>query len=1105
MLEHVHHRVPVTALAFYGDNVILAGEGNLLRAYDVTTHEVLASLPAFDNQSIHGILVKPDQQQVLVWGGNFIRSFRSEAVNFLAGSVRRATDWILDAALSPDNELVAIIMAHNALAGVHLTELSDDGPQSGHNAIQSVVPGSNCILYSAHVTWLSASHCLIASGTAFGDIIVWSAAISTQDGTFHAQAQTHYTFSAHEGSVFGVQLSSQVQVVGMDDCKGLLASCSDDRTIRVWDVSNLSADGPTLTQLQRDTGFGAKDKNECAPRCLAKAMGHVSRIWQVRFLQHPAAAGELSDGLRIISFGEDASNITWSIERAISSAADTLPFSLQQVGIEIAHFGKHIWSVAMSHNARFATGGADGAIAIHSLAPRREETEEISRELLGEDAADSFRAYSFINHNTLVSTTHNGKIGLVTLGPSARTAAVTPAFSSLRGYSVAAGTSIDRVAILAGEGVVYAYLSNSCVFEALDTGKKVAGLWAHTEDQAQTWQETRRRLVTHVSILVTPVNARSATLLTLELDLRASTIQVKSRCELELPQCFVVTAFTLSRYEDDENHCALLGARNGSVAIYDLTSEASQAATLGSSVHLKVHGTEAVTSFHWTRHGETSQSQGLLHSIGRDGTHAIHRLQRINGTWRAELVHQLSLPFGPNLEGLGRGRPDHHLWVWGFKSKYFVVYDITAQRQIQSVDCGGAHRNWAFQPLLEGGTLVWTKASKLYRHTQLLLPYELINPGGHGREIKAVAVSPGQPQIIATGAEDTDIKLYTFDEQHGFRCLWTLRKHNTGIQHLQWSSDGSYLFSSAGFEEFYIWRIFRLPSAGVGVVCESIHPNSGKSDLRIMGFEIVDSGITSHKDPADLEINMVYSDSTVKHWLYSNRGWALSATGNYLTACLTEAFYLGTTLFTTATDGHLAIWDDLSGSETLTWSARGKVHQNAILVAKTCKLSDGSNLIVTGGDDNAIGITLVSPDHGTRTLLLPRAHAAAVTGVVIVSQTADHLVLATASIDQRLQLWQVDVVVERPGVDGISLRRLQNVPTAVADVSGLELLALEDGAIGVLVCGVGMDMWRVTMSTKSESFDLMTTWSPKAADRSHKDLTASTPDRRFGLLKNSVV
>lgn len=154
---------------------------------------------------------------------------------------------------------------------------------------------------------------------------------------------------------------------------------------------------------------------------------------------------------------------------------------------------------------------------------------------------------------------------------------------------------------------------------------------------------------------------------------------------------------------------------------------------------------------------------------------------------------------------------------------------------------------------------MWTRAASLHIRSQTGPNHNVIRSGGHGREIKAVAVSQGaHGQLIATGAEDTDIKIFQYAAGELY-CQRTLRKHTTGIQHLQWSDDGKYLFSSGGCEEFYIWRINRLPSAfGVGVVCEFTYtPESEHADLRIMSFDV-------HKCGPEYDIAMVFSDSSIK-------------------------------------------------------------------------------------------------------------------------------------------------------------------------------------------------------------------------------------------------
>ena len=128
---------------------------------------------------------------------------------------------------------------------------------------------------------------------------------------------------------------------------------------------------------------------------------------------------------------------------------------------------------------------------------------------------------------------------------------------------------------------------------------------------------------------------------------------------------------------------------------------------------------------------------------------------------------------------------------------------------------------------------------------------------------------------------------------------------------------------------------------------------------------------------------------------------------------------------------------------------------------ETYKLEDGSHVVITGGDDNAIAFTRIRADGNASTLIVSHAHAAAVTGLATASGGRGRLLLVTTSIDQRVKVWHVNIDTSRPGVEGIAVQHLENFPTAVADVSSLALYGFEDGAVGVLVCGVGMDMWRL--------------------------------------------
>lgn len=1081
-LAHEKHKVPVTSLEFYSDDLLLAGEGTHLVAYSASRNIRLGDIQILRSQAIHRILINEATKEILVCGGSHVAFVRlssdhdGAALTFVILAQRDVGDWIFNAAFSPQRQddsaaTVALVTAHNALIRCSLDKSQSDG-RNFSVSIETVVPGSNCILYCAHISWLSNSICLVASGTAFGDVIIWSTPFS--NGKQHiARVDTHYIFQAHEGSVFDVQVSTLLQEGVLRGPQRVLASCSDDRTIRLWDISDLSCESPSMTDIQRETGFGSTDQsNTHAPPLLSTATGHISRIWMVRFILGETnvecrGSTEMTNSLALASFGEDGSCITWSVE-TLTNETDRLTYKLNQLRTLPIHVGKNIWSSTV-RNGHGATGGADGLIALLPSMTRIPEMFDIEKRLryppsneLSTGQNDVFRSYNFVNASTVLATTTEGHVLTLNLEQDGSSVVTRHgAYESLSTFSMTtSGQGLAFVAGIKGDVMMFSPQHGKS-FPIAALSRKVAGLFLSAPSASRDIDAVDRD-----DLLVTTVGSTTVQLIDIHKTTHSDGADIYQPTErqLILPHRFVVTSFVTIQH--DRVRYAIVGSRAGTLAVYDIGKPADAEAIPSAKLLQHCHGKESITALQWRPAEAGNTTSGYLFSTGRDGTCAIHQLTLQDSSPSFKLVHQLEFPFGPNIEGL-TFNSDDNLHVWGFKGKNFVSHDVLAQQDIFTAECGGGvHRNWAFEPSCNGGTFIWTQNATLMRMTQSERPLHAVRAGGHGREIKAVAVSAGQQrQIIATGAEDTDIKLFTYDSGDGSECAQTLRKHNTGIQHLQWSAGGNRLFSSGGSEEFYIWRVCHgVPVLGVGVVCESTHPRSMMSDLRIMGFDARES-----RDSV-FDIAMAYSDSTVKLWSYDCTEWKLRGSGDYLTACLTDVRYLHHSqgqpskrvkLLTTAMDGHVAIWQCPEEDKTPTWLHRRKVHQNAILDSTTNVLSDGSTLLLTAGDDNGLGLSRVDAENEISTLLIPRAHAAAVTALCLYKYGPDCFYVLSAGIDQRVKLWDVRVDVALPGVEGLQVRKIQNVFTSVADVSSMALLQLGDGSTGVLVCGVGMDIWRL--------------------------------------------
>lgn len=765
-------------------------------------------------------------------------------------------------------------------------------------SLSELTSSTRSILYSAHLLWDSLDNILIAAGTAFGEIIFWS---WTRNPLAGPNARIHHVFLGHEGSIFGVQISKELESVSRNGRQRLLASCSDDRTIRIWDVSTASNSGDATTvpdedldtQRTRHTGFSntAFNDDSSGAACVAVGWGHTSRVWTVQFLDSQLSPS----GYVLLSTGEDATSRVWSLiskDPTSNSKAEAPLFHLLQMSTSAYHSGKNIWSVTVCGSSletqQVICGAADSKITARPLTylpnSRNRSTEysvddivantqgfpdalnpqEVAPAHKSSRMAEFFRSYSFIDSSSFLLTTNFGKVylGSISLEPtisnSVSNSKLIDYVEELSGYSVCAGEISLGLGYVAGSrGGIYIYRKDPSDLKKIHSvNGKVGGMFADGETLMITLLGRKEAQLLHIDF----ANAQEPIVS------RTVTVALS-----ELATGLVITSMAYATTAPNADYI-ILGFRKGAVAIYTVpkTQDANfSTSEPKASLHQTlehVHGKETVTSLKWTP-SIPSPSTGHLISVGRDGCCAIHFINLYTNTFT--LVHHLVLPFGSNIEGLYYHH--NHLIVYGFSSTKFVLYDTTNEEEIMSVDAGGAHRSWAFQPQASeqgGGTLVWTRASSMHICTQHGPNHQVIRSGGHGREIKAVASSTlrsangTSKQLIATGAEDTDIKIFEYTEDGEFVCKRTLRKHTTGIQHLQWSDDGEYLFSSGGCEEFYVWRVRLLPySLGIGVVCESVcEPESEHSDLRVTAFDV--------RKREDLErgfvIAMVFSDSTIR-------------------------------------------------------------------------------------------------------------------------------------------------------------------------------------------------------------------------------------------------
>ncbi len=1119
---------------------------------------------------------------IVLWGGRSVRLVRITLDRHVAESPpavpdldleeqQASSDWILDVAIVADSLL--LLTAHNQLLLKPLLISENTDLSSRHHKI-STISGPKSFLYAGCLAVGGPDRVIVASGTVFGEIVVW---ICVRAKGYQLWVPSHrHTFQGHTGSVFGVSISAQLDVMGSS--KRLLASCSDDRTIKIWDISDCDQkkEGASGMISSTETGFGSVSRTN--QKHIASGWGHLSRIWDVDFVQ--PGIHNTNKTVSLLSRGEDGACQLWTVELHGDSHAWADPTTrLIPRFSDRHHHGKNAWSMCQSDNERgilVHTGGADGQIISRTFGSSDESnryaltTAIPFQEITGSSIA--LKNYLLLSNGECLATTDKGQLFRLSLISEKIHCHQLHGNVGSGGMVICLVEELRLILVAHQRGGLFALMDGQDSLNPVSCPLGCGFSWMQVAGQHSPNLQSPKTCVVAVS------TTKEAFILWVSLSHASLNT---TRTALILPSAFIITACCY----DESSGILLLGSRTGALAVYsNVTPDLDTSKSLYCVRH--IHGGDSVTSISVLQDDTEATNGGTktIHILttGRDGNYAIHRLQKPLSVDSAEpsldIVHLSSLPFGPNIEGAylsassaRQGCPD--LILYGFRSTSFVVWNETQQSEVLAIECGGSHRSWCFKadaastPGHDMRSFVWTKTGNLSWHRSDGVSHKVVQRGGHGREIKAVARSsslyagPGKLQkgrvLIATGAEDTNIQLFTIEAndpapklfkpsgeqpntQNAFRTLATLKRHTTGLQHLQFSASGGFLFSSAGCEEFFVWKLdFEVPCIGIGVVLWDVMPTTVvDSDARIMSFDFQDRNDSSGSDDS-YTISMAYSNGKVKILRYtplSTRNKGTFESGHeisYGSFCLMQAFFIATPpviqfeisqcnvgVMSAGTNGDLniSIVDNHKSFDHSKFESEPgmpmkvhKVHQSSILAMNSVPLAKTTHLIATGGDDNALGLTIwtrsthVPQSNGHigqtlshfRTILIPNAHVAALTALKIIdiwhTAAGSSAVVVTAANDQRVKVWTVDVDIrkiisssaEEAGNDKLSqavqVKLVGSAWTAVADVSGLELVDGDGIATAgsrdvfrlerssnsrVLVVGVGMELLSINWNNK---------------------------------------
>ena len=1100
--------LPITAL----DNVslgqrrlLLAGQGPYLHVYDVESNYRLLSTRMFEVQAIHDICHGAARCQddddvclpIAITGGSSVLIALLEVGDMVAATpecrvgktrVSDASEWILKVhhMSRASSHGFALLTTNNCLYA-----LTNSAQHASGSVLDMLAQGPKSSLYSGDICAYSRDHMLVAGGSVYGEVIVWTCKKSETSSQWEAHAK--YSFHGHRGSVFGTCISPQLSLQA--GSRRFVSTCSDDRTIQVWDVSGHESrsGGYSVSDQRTDTGFSPQTATSSDR--LALASGHVSRIWAVDFVVESASPDCTQDEVHLISRGEDATCHVWALGFARTGTEVAGPRALQFVSADHHHAGKSAlaWTqYADGSSTILVSGGADGRIVKRPLqlfdCQRNYVQTRSFRDICIHQHTTTLRDYLVLDMNRVLATTASGQLLYSEEVSGAYETWHTEPVSTLTPVTKLCSNSLDNVVAAATRnGMLLSLHGDPFIYIPLQRVQQISRMWMVSVTMVDhQWHD--------VLVVVTFPNPQSTMMVrinTAYLDYKQETVT------LNIPSQFIVTSSCYAHELD----IIILGSRTGSLIIRPGTRQDSTC----SQIEYDVNGSDAVTSLQ-TLPGSDKYPIHVL-STRRDGTFAIHAvwMDGLTGELSLSTLYKSSSQSGMNIEGailspLSSSK-QHDLILFGFQSTCFVVWNHSKQAQMLSIDCGGARRSWGYYMSLdtEEHAFVWTKASTFNSLRRSLHTPDILREGGHGREIKALAVRSGshvqgkRPQMIATGAEDTTIRLFSLQSSiprsdgnqgaHGVKPLVTLMEHTTGVQHLAFSSCGDFLFSSGGIGELFAWSVMdNVPIVGLGVnLCDKMIQNSDDSDARILHFDLLDHDDIGQLLGPDEPIRLAVAYSNGKVRIVDYAPGSSSGTNSftpkivicYGSFCLTQVHFRSSstntfmTILAAGTNGYLYA-DDLHTTPS-NRSAR-RIHQSSIMSMDCIDLGI-QRLIATGGDDNSLALTLLEPTGDLRTTLIPKAHAAALTAIKIVHHeeylVGHAAVILTVGNDQRVKAWEIRLHTSGGLSDHqLQITRLQEAWTCVADVSNIELLgSVRENALGleldVVIVGVGMEVLQI--------------------------------------------
>ncbi|XP_017754598.1 PREDICTED: WD repeat-containing protein 6 [Eufriesea mexicana] len=1001
------------------DNLIFIAMGCTLYIFNVDTYKFERKINCLYPYNIHGIIEGPDNK-LTVFGAHFFCTYNiyhKQGTLIIKEDCNKnvLNDWIIAAKWLTFEKCnyLCVLLAHNNICIYNVLG----------KYYQSTWCEERCILYGGSILNNNNKNLIIFSGTVYQEILIWEV-----NYMYHAEtASVLHRLQGHNGVIFSVIYDPATQ---------LICSTSDDRTVRLWKVSNGKNNDGNLINWK-----------EVNIKLMRTMFGHTARVWK-----------SIIRNKVLITIGEDSLICNWSLDGKL----------LKKV---CAHHGAAIWSIDISDdNKSIFTGGADGAVHAWPFVNNYIQETVVMPKIC---AYASPKYVSYLSSGNYIIFNEDGTLLMFDrCHNNQQETLYLQKYSTYCVMEVSLCHSYICFASRDGYITIYKEVAANIKLDQILEEKIM-----ESQILSVQWLENNKLVICGINGVLKIFNFTVT-----------GSIILQSVCILPYSRERWLTAAVL--YEG----LLVCGDRAGNMYVFEYEKfiPCNEKSVSGMDLmkqkpiqtFVKVHGKIGIQNF--------IILNSKLISAGRDRMLKFYELSKHENTKLLNTLHQQKMP----MDWIsGHLKLSEDILVLGFKEVEFTIYSMFHHRILMRVPCGGGHRSWDCMLLNEFITFLYIRNKQVYISDFPLYSFTspiLLN-GFHTKEIYCInpILKVDQYNAFISGSEDGTIRIsyisnILMKNNYTFQTLSIFNGHISSVRFLtclNLQSDTLYnkylIFSGGGRAQIKVWeidiKISKTFLQSTDISCHDItsHMLYGFDRHRKKQWQKCNSFYNIQPETRYMDVkiyrcntNLNYvvlfvacADGFVRIFLYdiNIKSVSLKAHAKCVDRCITKITVLTydekIIVLIMSTDG-IARFIDFTDTVSIIikfpqTKEEGSQNCKSISIAKFNLHQSGINsydikiigkdeyLLATGGDDNLFNlvhfkIQLLSKEKELYISLLSKwntstAHVAQITGIIFHEKNT----IFSVGMDQQVIMYRYDCN------NNLSVRILKRIYTFVTDVKGL--------------------------------------------------------------------